>query len=188
MSGSKQGGQHNHAALVVGKEDAINRIYNNIRVSPIHMSEISERKRRQVLDNLDVSSSEIGVWCFHIGRQKMEADIQDLMRERKIRKPRVNVHKSFDVYWYRAFRRDLEAFAARFKMEVSEIVLEADADMRPTLTSWNIDHRYKGRAYELADAIAWFNQRKVEIPGCRMVDLRSHIFGYLERGLLKWKG
>lgn len=45
VSGSEADGQQNHVALVVGKEDEINRIYNNIGVSPIHMSKMSKRQR-----------------------------------------------------------------------------------------------------------------------------------------------
>ena len=68
VSGSKTGGQQNHAALVVGKEDAINRIYNSIGISPIHMSELSEHRRCQVYDRLDFSSNDVIVWCFHVSR------------------------------------------------------------------------------------------------------------------------
>ena len=45
VSGYKHQGQYNHAALIVGKEDAINKIYSKIGISPIHMSELSERQR-----------------------------------------------------------------------------------------------------------------------------------------------
>ena len=69
MSGGMREGQRNHVALVVGKEDAINRIYNKIRVNPIHMSEISNQKRLQVYRNLDLSSNDVCGWCFHVNRQ-----------------------------------------------------------------------------------------------------------------------
>ena len=52
VSGSEADGQQNHVALVVGKEDTINKIYKNVGISPLHISEMSERQRRQVLDNL----------------------------------------------------------------------------------------------------------------------------------------
>ena len=70
VSGSKTDGQQNHAPLVVGKEDAINRIYNNIGINPIHMSEMSQRQWRQVHDRLDFSSDEVVVWCFHASRHR----------------------------------------------------------------------------------------------------------------------
>ena len=69
VSGGMREGQRNHVALVVGKEDAINRIYNKIRVNPIHMSEISNQKRLQVYRNLDLSSNDVCGWCFHVNRQ-----------------------------------------------------------------------------------------------------------------------
>ena len=37
-SGGRHGNQHNHVALIIGKEDEISRIYSSIGISPIHMS------------------------------------------------------------------------------------------------------------------------------------------------------
>ena len=95
VSGGEADGQHNHVALVIGKEDAINRIYNRIGISPIHMSEISKSQRRQVRDNLDFSSNELIVWCFHTSRQRIENDMKERVAPRKKRSPSINVHKSF---------------------------------------------------------------------------------------------
>lgn len=44
-SGSGADGQQNHVALIVGKEDSINRIYNKIGIRPIHMRTMSNRGR-----------------------------------------------------------------------------------------------------------------------------------------------
>ena len=183
VSGSEADGQQNHVALVVGKEDTINKIYKNVGISPIHMSEMSERQRRQVLDNLDFSSSEITVWCFHVNRQRIENTMQELITSGKKRKPRINIHKSFESYWFQLFRSELVAFATEFRADISDIVIEVDADMRPTIQNWNIDGRYKGRAYELADAVAWFNQRGVKMQDCRVVDLRDRIISSMRRYL-----
>lgn len=98
VSGGEADGQHNHAALVIGKEDAINRIYNRIGISPIHMSEISKSQRRQVRDSLDFSSNELIVWCFHVSRQIIESDMKERIAPRKKRNPSINVHKSFESY------------------------------------------------------------------------------------------
>lgn len=45
VSGSKADGQQNYVALVAGKEDAINRIYNNVGVNTIHMNKMSKFQR-----------------------------------------------------------------------------------------------------------------------------------------------
>ena len=185
VSGDRHQGQHNHVALVVGAEDAINRVYNKIGISPIHMSELSEHQRLRVRNNLDLSSNEISVWCFHISRRRIEDDMLTRMRSKNSRMPRINVHKSFETYWFRLFRSDLESFTARFRTNLAEVMIQADADMNPTLKCWGMASTYKGRAYELADAVAWFNQKGAKIRDCRTVDLREKIRNDLERGLAK---
>lgn len=185
VSGSEIDGQQNHVALVVGKEDTINRIYNNIGISPIHMSKMSEHQRLQVRKNLDFSSNEIIVWCFHINRRHIENIIQKRIISEKKREPKINIHKSFESYWFQLFRDGLADFAAKFRVELSDITIEADADMRPTIKNWNINDKRRGRAYELSDAVAWFNQKGIKIQNCEVVDLRSAILKSMERHLLK---
>ena len=185
VSGSKTDGQQNHAALVVGKEDAINRIYNNIGISPIHMSEMSQHQRCQVYDRLDFSSDEAVVWCFHVSRHRAVNSMKERIASGKKRKPKTNIHKSFDSYWFQLFRDTLTDFAANFRAELSDIAIEADADMLPTVKNWNINGRYKGKAYELADAVAWFNQKGDKIQNCKVMDLRDAITWSMERHLLK---
>ena len=185
VSGSKADGQHNHAALIVGREDAVNRIYNNIGISPIHMSEMSERQRSQVYDRLDFSSNEIIVWCFHINRPYIENAVQYRIMSGKKRRRRINIHRSFDSYWFQLFKSELASFAAGLREELSDITIEADADMRRTIKNWNIGDRYKGKAYELADAVAWFNQKKCKIQNCKVMNLQDDIKRSMELDLSK---
>ena len=185
VSGDRHQGQNNHAALVVGAVDAINRAYNKIGINPIHMSELSKRQRLMVHNNLDLSSNDISAWCFHISRQRIEDDMLKLTRSKKSRMPRINIHKSFETYWFRRFRSDLESFAARFRMELTEVTIQADADMNPTLKYWGMPSKCRGRAYELSDAVAWFNQKGIKIRDCKTVDLREKIRNDMEQGLVK---
>ena len=67
----------------------------------------------------------------------------------------------------------------------SNIANGVDADMRNTIKNWNINDRCKGRAYELADAVAWFNQKGIRIQNCKVIDLRGAIMKNMERYLLK---
>lgn len=185
VSGDIQQGQHNHATLIVGKEDTINKAYNKIGISPIHMSELSERQRLQVRNNLDLSSSEIAAWCFHINRRRIEADMSEYIRSRGNRMPKINVRKSFETYWFRMFQCDLKSFATLLRTDLSEIAIQADADMIRTLKSWRIVSKYKERAYEISDAIAWFNQKGVKIQDCKIKDLRDRIRKDMKQGLPK---
>lgn len=184
VSGTEHNGLNSHAAIVVGREDAINRVYNAIGIEHIHMSRLGAKKRAQVLENLDLPPGEIGAWCFHIDRQRIEGSVGDLI-PRKRRKPSISIHRSFDAYWLRLFAHELVDFAAKLGADLSDIAVEADADMRPTMKRWNIGTRQVGRAHELADAIAWCNRRDIKIPNCRVMDIRDNLETAMKRDLLK---
>ena len=49
ISGTERSGPDNHAALIIGKEESINRIHNAIGIEQIHMSRLRAKKRTQVL-------------------------------------------------------------------------------------------------------------------------------------------
>ena len=185
VSGSKVDGPVNHVALIVGKEDAINRIYKNIGVPSIHMSDMSDPQRDLVRRNLDLSSAEVRAWCFHVGRRNIEKAIRERIASGRGRRSGINIHKSFDTYWLRLFQNELTGFAAPFKAELSDIAIETDADMRQTVKNWKLNGKRKGRAHQLSDAVAWFNQKGVKIRNCREMDLRGSIMKSMERHLLK---
>jgi len=57
--------------------------------------------------------------------------------------------------------------------------------MRDTIEQWNMMRVDEGRAYELADAVAWFNQRNIYVNSCDDKDLRDNIKLLMEQDLLK---
>lgn len=97
MSGTERNGLNNHAALIVGREDAINRIHNAIGIEHIHMSRLGAKKQARVLENLDLSPDKIGAWRFYIDRQLIEDGMSELI-SRTRRKPLTSIHRSFDTY------------------------------------------------------------------------------------------
>ena len=184
VSGTERNGLNSHAALIVGRVETINRIHNAIGIEHIHMSRLGAKKQAQVLDNLDLSTDEIGAWCFHIDRQRIEGSVGGLI-SRKRRRPPTSIHRSFDAYWLQSFVRELADFAAKLGADLSDIVVEADADMWPTMKRWNIRTRQAGRAHELSDAIAWCNRRGIKIPNCKIMDIRDGLETAMKRDLLK---
>ena len=54
----------------------------------------------------------------------------------------------------------------------------------PIILQWKMQQVSRGKAYELADAVAWFNQKHVKINSCIEMDLRDSIKESMERDLL----
>ena len=182
---NRREGQRNYIAFLVGTEERINKIYNNIGINGIHMSELSEKERMQVHRNLNFNSNDIHVWCLHVQRQHIENYILNHNRLRNYKKPKVNIHKNFDYHLLNSIKVELENFVYSRKQEFSDIVVQTDSDMRDTVEQWNIMRVDEGRAYELADAVAWFNQRNIQIDSCDDMDLRDSIKSLMEQDLLE---
>ena len=182
---NRREGQRNYIAFLVGTQERINKIYNNIGINGIHMSELSEKQRTQVHRNLNFNSNDIHVWCLHVQRQHIENYILNHDRLRNYKKPKVNVHKNFDYHMLNSIKTELENFVYSRKQEFSDIVVQTDSDMRDTIEQWNMMRVDEGRAYELADAVAWFNQRNIHVNFCDDKDLRDNIRLLMEQDLLK---
>lgn len=57
--------------------------------------------------------------------------------------------------------------------------------MEDTIEQWKMVRHDEGRAYELADAVAWFSQKQIHINSCNDLDLKSDIRSSMEQDLLK---
>lgn len=181
----KREGQRNYIAFLVGTEDRINKIYKDIGIEGIHMSEMSETHREQVHRNLNLKSNDVRAWCFHVQRQHLEDYFinHDILRAKKM--PTVNIRKNFDHHLLRSIKDELESFVFPKHREFKDIVVQTDSDMLHTVEHWKMQRVDEGKAFEIADAIAWFNQRHTPIEDCREMDLRDSIKLAMEQDLLR---
>ncbi len=178
-------GQRNYISFLVGTEEKINRIYRDIDIDGIHMSELSDLQRKQVRDNLNFNSSDIQVWCFHVQRQRIEESFINHPKLKNPKLPKINIHKNFDHHLLRSIKEELQNFLFPRHQEFSDVTIQTDSDMRKTIEHWKMKRSSQGKAYELADAVAWFNQRQVNLNFCNHMDLRDFIKTSMEQDLLK---
>ncbi len=157
----------------------------NLHLGTTDMSELSKKDQKQVIQNLDFSSSDIRVWCFHVNRQHIENYISDHKKLKKFRFEKKRIHKNFDLNWFRLFRNEFEVFVTSHGKVISDIIVQTDADMQHTITNWRMANEYKGRAHELADAVVWCNQKNIKTKNCKVMDLREDIKKSMKRDLLE---
>ena len=183
--GEQREGERNYISFLVGTEDVINTIYNNIGIDGIHMSELSDKQVEQVRHNLDFHSNDVRVWCFHVQRQHVEDYFinHTKLRSRKI--PIINIHKNFDLHLLRSFKNELEKFVFPYHQEFSDIIVQTDSDMGKTVDHWKMKRESKGKALELADAVVWFNQKNIKLDRVMEKDLVVHLKTVMEKDLLR---
>ena len=184
-SGNNSEGQLNHIALIVGTEEAINTAYKNLEVErKIHMNQITAGKRERIRRRLDLGSGEICALCMHVERQGVENHILNHEKTRRHRNLKSSIHKNFDTHLRRLVRSELDPFLRRHRLDLSDITVQVDGDMRHSVRYWKMKSAGVGRAHEMADAIAWFNQKRMDVdPRCRKLDLREKIRKAMEHDM-----
>ena len=151
----------------------------------IHMSVLSKSKRRRLIQNIDLSGGDLVVTCLHVQRQIIIEEILSDPQFKIRNTPRAKLHKHFDYLLFREIRDVVESFAFPRRCDLEDIVMQCDSDMVRTGTNWKMGIAKKGKAYEIADAVAWCNRHSIKINQCKEVDLANKLRVKMRHDLLK---
>lgn len=186
VSGNTRGdGQSRHIAFVLGTPESINRLHNQIGLREIHMVDLDESKRKQVLENLEFTENDIIAWCLNVERQKIIDYITTHEKINPKNKQKSRIQKHFDYCLLQYVKDSIEQFTYSKNFQLSDICVQCDSDMDKTALNWKMQTSYKGKAYEIADAIAWCNEHGKKIKQCVEIDLRDKLRQQMEYDLLK---
>ena len=185
VSGNSSRGQGAYIALVLGTPESIDNAYQRIGISNIHMLLLSKSKRRKVIQRINLNDGELVVACLHVQKQKIIEEILSDPRIKIRNTPKAKPYMHFDYLLFRKIRDMVESFAFPRKCGLEDIAMQCDSDMSKTGANWKMNTVNKGKAYEIADAIAWCNQHDIKINQCREIDLASMIHAEMQHDLLK---
>lgn len=179
------GGQHRYIAIVIGKEESINRIHSKIGLTEIHMVRLDAQQKSTVRQNLDFKSDEILVLCIEVERQH----IVDLIFKHAHLYPktrsRQSIQQRFDYHLLDLIKERIETFTLGHKSALTDIVVQCDSDMELTVKNWKMVSARRGKAYEISDAVAHFNEKGTHLKGCIDLDLRDELRNKMEYDLLR---
>lgn len=178
------GGQHRHIAFIIGEESSINSLYNKIGLDEIHMVRLDESRRTEVIQKLDFTRYDIRAWCFYVEKQNVIDYIYNHNKLARKTRSKEKIFKHFDYLLLKKFKVPLEEYTYKKRTSISDIVVQCDSDMTYTVDNWRMKKESKGRAFELADAVAWCNEKDRSIKGCVDLDLKE-IKLEMESDLLK---
>jgi len=186
VSGNTRGnGQVRHIAFVLGTEESINGLHNDIDIENIHMDDLRQPQRRQVISRLEFTRNDIQAWCFNVERQNTIDFIYQHEKLKPKNKLKSKVQKHFDYLLLKQIKSLLTDFVYSRNGQLSSLVVECDGDMNKTIDNWKMKKRYKGKAYQLADAVAWCNAKGHKIKQCAEPDYIELLREQLTYDLLK---
>ncbi len=177
--------QHQYIAIVIGTDESINRIYNNIGLPEIHMRDLTPNQRRRVMETLDFGPHDLTALCLHLERQTIIDDLRINEKLNPKRKQKIAIHKHFDYLLLKEIKNLIEEFTLLHGQHVDDLTMQCDGDMLLTAQNWNMGTTMRGRAYELSDALAFCNQRRHHVDGCHELDLRDKLRTKMYQDLLK---
>lgn len=178
------GGQHRYIAIVIGKEESINRIHNKIGLKEIHMVRLDAQQKLTVKQNLDFRSDEILVLCIEVERQHIIDLIFSHARLHPRTRSRQSIQQRFDHLLLDLIKKRMETFAFGHGSALTDIVIQCESDMELTVKNWKMPSARRGKAYEISDAVAHFNEKGTKLKRCIELDLRDELRSRMEYDFL----
>ena len=186
ISGSiKRNSQAKYIAIVLGTKESINRIYQKIGLSEIHMSLINNSQKQKVFQNLIFNNNDLIGICLTVERQNTIDLILNNPKFNSRSISKLKLQKHFDYLLLKKIRNIIESFSIPRKYELKDIVMQCDPDMSKTGINWNMKTSHKGKAYEIADAVAWCNGHGKEIKFCKEIDISNTLQKEMKHDMLK---
>lgn len=186
VSGNLTGdGQSRHIGLVLGTEENVNRMYRNLGLSKkIHMVAMSKLQRKTVFQNLEFNDKLLGL-CLNVEKQKTISSIINDPKFNPLTTPKSRLQKHFDYLVLKSIRPIIAPFLVSHGCEISDVIMQCDSDMVKTGRNWQMETSDRGRAYEIADVVAWFNGHSNPIKSCQEINLVYELLMQMRLDFLK---
>lgn len=183
VSGDQYSGNHKFLAVVVGTEEKINAIVKNLGNSKTHMSMIKSKNiKDRIISEVIFDGRESIAFCIRIDMKH----ILEPIKSRRTTQRRTGQSRIYRIY-YRAViylvRKHIENFLASHRYAIHDIYFQCDDDCRNMIKYNGLKHDEPGSAHDLADIVAWANNRCMEPEGVVSIDLTGAIKGYLKKTL-----
>jgi len=175
VAGNRINGQHRVIAFVIGTEESINQLYNKIGLKGIHMSELGEPDRKKVTDNLEFRDGQRFAFSLIVEKIKTIHDISERMKKKDPLFDIKLIFQHFDTELFRRIKPKLQNIIDKRGLRKRDLIVECENDMSATIQTWGMTTTGRGRAYELADAIAWCCNNDKRVKGIIKMDLVKDI-------------
>lgn len=183
VSGDQYSGNHKFLAVVVGTEEKINAIVKNLGNKKTHMSMIKSKSiKDRIISKVVFDGRESIAFCTRIDMKH----VLEPIKSRRTVQRRKGQNRTYRIY-YRAVihlvRKHIEYFLAPHQCAIHDIHFQCDDDCRNMIKYNGLKHDRPGSAHDLADIVAWANNRCMEPKGVVSIDLTGAIKNRLKKTL-----
>jgi len=150
------------------------------------MRRFKPKKRDKVIKRTNFERKDILAICLEIDRQET---VDYFLSHKNLRKSidKERIHNTFDNVLLSLFRNKINEFIGKHDSGSNWIGLNVqhDPDTTFALNRWKMIPVKKGKVYELADVVAWCNERRKYLNGCDKYNYSGNIVNTMKRLLLE---
>jgi hypothetical protein len=130
------------------------RIYENLGVSSLHMRHLSKRDKRDIINRLEINGHVLAT-CLNVGRFQIINELHDKMRSESRIAKRKYIETQFDYVFSESIKSIYKSFLTSQGTILSDVIFEVDQDFRKPLSHLGLKRNAEAKfAYTIADVIA----------------------------------
>lgn len=165
----------------MGTEEKINAIVKSLGNNKIHMNMIKFKSiKDRIISEVVFDGRKSIAFCIRIDMKH----ILEPIKSKRTTQRRTGQSRIYRIY-YRAViylvRKHIENFLACHRCAIHDICFQYDDDCRNVIQYNGLKHDLPGSAHDLADIVAWANNRCMEPEGVVSIELTGTIKGYLKK-------
>ena len=157
VSGDANATNYKFLGIVLGADNNIMGLSNDIGSYPEHMSRIKNRDKPKIIQKLEFDNENRIAFCVKLDRKKIVDKIIKSRRARSTGKGKI--FRTYNYVLIQEIKKIIEKFLVGQGKSVTEIIFQCDKDSDPFIKAGGLKLQRKGAAYRISDYIAWCNNK-----------------------------
>jgi hypothetical protein len=175
VSGDKLTGNYKYLAIVIGTKESIQSQSDKISQKTTRMSQLTGQTQNRIIKTLHFDCKNRITFCITLNRTKIIEQVKNARAVKKDRTPTGNILRTFNYVVIRKVLPQMQSYALANSMQLTEIVFECDSDCEPFAKIANVKSTKEGKAHNIADKVAWCNNKNKNLPSVIDIDFTNEI-------------
>jgi len=165
VSGDDKSGNYKYLAVIIGTEESINRLSDDIGYLPTHISRLGGRKQNEIIGKMVFDGKSRIAFCIYLKRDEIVDFVKNKRKAKKKRMPIAKIRRTYNYVVMYEVKKFLEKFLLDHNLSITDLLIQCESDCIPFARAGSLKYEYsKAKVYRIADITAYCNNKKLRIP------------------------
>lgn len=190
VSGSRNDRYDGFIAIVIGVGEYMQSVIESVGYDRIHMRRVPKKIQERIMSGLKLDNSKCIAFCVKIDGRSTVNSIAGMRRMKNRHAAHEKVAQTFNRLLFSEIRDEVLDFLSKHDGCLPDVVFQCDRDCISFAKDAGLRYARAGqvhenRIYELADIIAWMNNKGKEPKNAIVLDVTKKIEARLRNDFLK---